>query len=224
MAIKPDLLYYLNTDAATCKTNQGEDGGATAATFINHAHGTVADAIAYTANSATVNNTNSLSSNYAPTGSYAVAMCVQINNTVDYQHLSGIRKTSATATTFHHLRTDNPTKTMQESAASGGGTCSLMEPGWTVIGLIMTSPTAAKYYNMRYRVVAAPVTMANDITGNDATGFVTLGGAGIATGYSNTVAAEFAVWKTANLPSLSEFQTALGQMQERCFARGLPLF
>jgi hypothetical protein len=118
-------------------------------------------------------------------------------------------------------RTDGPSKTFWESG-SGSGVAALFEPGWVVLGAIITAPTSIKYYAPRNRLIAQPLTLAQNITTNDATGTLRFGGAGIATGYTNSECAEAAVWKTA--PTQSEFKTALGEMQARCMARGLPFF
>jgi len=220
MAIAPDLLYYLNTNAATCLANVGTDSGATAATFVNHTLGVVADAISYTDTTATMNHTNSLNTNYAPANSFAVAAAMKVRNDVNYQHFFGVRK-GAAGTTYLLGRTDGPTKTLNESA-SASGVSGLLEPGWCVVGVIFTAPTSAKYYLPRNRVIAQPLTMNQDITTNDATGTLRFGGAGLASGYTAMEYAEAAVWKTA--PTQADFKTALGQMQARCIARGLAFF
>lgn len=220
MAIAPDLLYYLNTDATTCKTNVGTEVGATAATFVNHTLGVVADAISYTATTATLNHTNSLNTNWAPTNVFAVAAAMKVRNDVNYQHFFGVRK-GAAGTMYLLGRTDGPTKTLWESSSVSGVT-GLLEPGWCVVGCIFHAVTSAKYYSPRNRALAQPLTMLQNITGNDATGTLRFGGAGLASGYTAMEYAEAAVWKTA--PTQADFKTALGQMQARCIARGLPFF
>lgn len=201
-------FFYQNT-AADCLIDQVT--ATTKGSWRNNAGGAAAP-VSVDSVSATVGYQNSHTTAIVPTSSCTLLLAAKFANATPYNAYMWMG-------TVLKLR-NSEVRVFWDDA--GAGNINLMEPGWNVFAVTITSPSSMSFacVGRRDRIMASARTSAGNITANASP--IILGGAGYADSYGNWRLSEFRYYNSAL--SLDTARAEMAEMRQRMIGLGLNVF